>query len=437
LSARARLGALLQRRIVREAVWVAGGQLAQVAARLVGLRILTDLVAPAVYGEVALLLGVATLAQNLLCMPILTSCLRFYPDAEAAGQVAALRGLVSRLLLRRTRALVAAVLLCGSAWVLLLRGGASLAGFGAVALLLALDVMRLFETTLQNAARRQVAFSLWGAADAVARPLFAIGAILLFGPHAAAVILGYAVGLALSNAAFRGTAVRGAESGAAVPEWEAETRRVLLHTAAPLAPLALLEWIMVLSDRYLLAGISGTHEAGVYAAGYGLGSLPFIVAGQMLTLIVRPVLFDAVSRGDRRRERRVVIGWLLLLSGILLAGLAALALLREPIVQLVLGEAFWGAAPILPWIGAAYSFQSLRHVFDTLILGQGRTRRLLANHVVAATTATAFYLLLIPTLGALGAAIGTTAGMAASLTSSVLLSGALPLLLRWRGREGR
>jgi O-antigen/teichoic acid export membrane protein len=437
LSARARLEGLLQRRIVREAVWVASGQLVQIAARLLGLRIITDLVAPDVYGEVALLLGVATLAHNLFCMPVLTSCLRFYPDAEAAGRVALFRDFVSGLLLRRTLALVAAVLLGGAAFVLLLHGEGSLAGFGALALLLALDVMRLFEVTLQNAARRQAAFSLWGAADACMRPLFAIGAILLLGPRAPVVILGYAAGIALVNSAFRGTAVRGAAPRGEAGSWVVDTRRALLRYAAPLVPLALLDWIMVLSDRYLLAALSGANEVGVYAAGYGLGSMAFIIAGQMLMLIVRPVVFDAISRGDVERERRVVIGWLALLGGILLAGLVALVLLRHEIVQLVLGEAFWGAAPILPWIGAAYALQSLRHVFDTLILGQGRTRRLLVNHSIAAATASSVYLLLIPELGSLGAALGTAAGMAASLVSSVLLSGAVPLLLGQRTREAR
>jgi O-antigen/teichoic acid export membrane protein len=228
--------------------------------------------------------------------------------------------------------------------------------------------------------------------------------------------------------------VRGEGPGRDPARWTAETRAALLRYAAPLAPLALLEWVMVLSDRYLLAGIAGTREAGVYAAGYGLGSMAFIIAGQMLMLIVRPVVFDAVSRGDRARERRILIGWLALLGGTLGAGLVALVLLRDPIVRLVLGEAFWGAAPILPWIGAAYSLQSLRHVFDTLILGQRRTRRLLVNHAVAAATATVCYLLLIPRLGSLGAALGTAAGMAASLLSSVVLSGALPLLFGVRAR---
>ncbi len=427
---------LAGRRILREAGWVALGQLAQGGARLAGIRVLTELLSPGVYGEVVLLLGVATLGNNLFCMPLLAASLRFYPDAAAAGRASALRGLLVRIVVKRTLALLGAVGLAGALWALLGGGGVSSAGFLAVLVILALDAARLFETTLQNAARRQMAFSLWGAADACARPLLAIALVLLLGPHTAVVLAGYAAALGLVNAAFRRTAVRG-EAGAPAPApgWTETTQRELLAYAAPLAPLALLDWFSTLGDRYLLAGWAGTHEAGIYAAGYGLGSMPFIVLGQMLMLIVRPVFFEAVARQDRRRERLALVRWLALLGALLAAGLFALVLLREPIARLLLGEDFWGASAVIPWIGAAYALQSLRNVFDAVLHAERRTRRLLASNAVGAASSAALYALLIPALGARGAAMGTAAGMLASCAASLALSGALPRLLG-RGERG-
>ena len=68
-------------------------------------------------------------------------------------------------------------------------------------------------------------------------------------------------------------------------------------------PLALLGWVISLSDRYVLAGLTSPVQTGIYAAGYGLASTPFIMLDQFLALTLRPVYFDAVGQRDRRRER--------------------------------------------------------------------------------------------------------------------------------------
>ena len=48
---------VLKRRVVRDGGWLALSQLASLVARMLGLRLITELTPPGVYAEIALLLG--------------------------------------------------------------------------------------------------------------------------------------------------------------------------------------------------------------------------------------------------------------------------------------------------------------------------------------------------------------------------------------------
>jgi len=427
---------LAGRRVVREGGWVASGQAVAVVARVVGLRVITDRVSPEVFGQVVLLLGLATLGTNMFCLPILSALVRFFPDAVLARRVGALRELVRRLLTPRTLGVAGLLALGGALWAGF-HGPASASplAFAFAALLLVLDVVRLFESTLMNASRRQRDYSLWYAADAVSRPALAVATIALFGPSSASLLLGYVVAIAVVNLAFRRARVQG-EPGetASAPAWLAGMRSALLRYAGPMMPLAALGWIISLSDRYVLAGLTGPEQTGIYAAAYGLASAPFIMLGQFLSLTLRPVYFDAVVQNDRRRERRTFFVWMAALAGAFALGLALVIAFREPIVRLVLGEAFWGAADLLPWIAAAYGLQAVQQLFEHVIQALHSTRRLLAMHALGAATAVALFFLLIPRYGAQGAAMAVVGSMLASCAASIALSGALP---RMFGRDAR
>jgi O-antigen/teichoic acid export membrane protein len=401
-------------------------------ARLLGLRLVTELVAPDVYAEVVLLLGIATLGANLFCAPLLEAAIRSFPDAAAESRVGALRRLVLRLLVPRSAAVALLLPAAGAAWLAFSRAPVELAGFAIVSLYLVLDVARSLEASLLHAARRQTEWGLWFAVDGCLRPTGAVLAILAFGPSAQSVLLGYAAAIACGNLAFRRNSVRGGLEGVPPPEWTPRVRAELLRYAAPLAPLALVAWVYQLSDRYLLAAFAGAEATGIYAAAYGLASMPFIMASGVVQLALRPILNEAVTRGDRARERRTVLAWLAVAAAVLGTGLLLVALLRGPVARVMLGEAFWGAADLLPWVAAAYVVQGLQQPFEGMITAQRRTRRTLAIQCVAAGSALAAYLLLIPPWGARGAAIATLLAAGCSCTTAFALSGFSRRILRPR-----
>ncbi len=432
------MAGFLDSRFAREGAAIAMGQGVTAIGRLVGLRLLTELVAPGVFGEVALLLGLGVLGVNLFCAPFTQAAIRFYPEAVRERRVAALRALLIRLLAPRTAAIAVLIPLGGAAWIGLAGPDVAWIGVAAVSAVVVLDVARSVEISLLSAARKHTESAIWYAADACLRPALAVLMVLLVGPTPASVLVGYSVAIAISTVALRGAAVRGApaQEPSGDDGWSAPIRADVMRYAAPLVPLALVGWVLQLSDRYILAVLASAEQTGIYAAAYGLASMPFTVGAGSIQLLLRPVLNDAISRGDRAAERRTVLLWLALSGALLLTLLAAVALLAGPIVRLALGEEYWGGAELLPWVGAAYVVWGGQLVFEGMIHAQRRTGRLLVMQSVAAVTVVAGCFALIPSMGAKGAAAATLAAMCASCACGVVLSGFVPRILLGRADPG-
>lgn len=411
--------------MLQEGAWVAAAQVVAALAKLVGLSVLTDLVSPEVYGQVALLLGISVLGTGFLFAPFFQAALRFYPEAAKDARINMLRRVAIGALWRG--GLVAGALFVAGAGIWSRRTGdvtGPLARTALLAVVLFGELVRTFETSLLSAARRQAVWGAWTAIDACARPLAAVVAIHLFGPTVEAVLLGYGVAGIAINLAFARATVRGSyeEDESTSDPWQVTMRREFLRYALPLAPLALLGWVMNLSDRYILGATGGAAAVGEYAAIYGLGSMPFLVWSGIGLTTFRPILFDAVAQGDRRKERMTIAAWLLMTVPASLLGVLVMGAFASRITSLALGEAFWGGAPLLPWIAAAYAVQGTQVVFETMIYAQRRTKRVTLLHASGAVIALLLYALLIPGMGAKGAAIATFAAFLVSCSIGFFLA---------------
>jgi O-antigen/teichoic acid export membrane protein len=412
--------------IARQAVWLALGQATVVIAGLAGTRVLTTLLSPADYGEVSLVLGLAALGMGLLCTPFLQATLRAFPDARDAGQIGALRALAARYLRRGVTGIAILLVVAGAGWTLLGKGDVPIALFVAAGFVVAFDAWRNYESVFLNGARRQRDYALRAAFDALARNGAAIGLVVLVGASALPLVLGFAVGSAAVGVLLQRQIVVG-DPG--VPDssraaWMGGHNSAFLKYATPLIPLAVLNWTMSMGDRYVLAANWGTDVVGVYWAAYVIGSQPFIAASSLVHTTLRPVLYDAVARADLAKERRVLRSWILVTVGIAAGGWLLVTLLAHPLAGLLLGPSFRAAAELMPWIAAAYALQMLQQSFEIILFAHGESRKLLALQVAAAVSAIALFLLLIPGLGALGAALGTLGSVAITTLLTFVVSGA-------------
>jgi len=388
-------------RIVREGVLIGLGQAAAVLGGLVGVRLLTELLPPTVYGEVVLLTGLAALGTGLFCAPFQQALLRHYPDARNAGAVRAFRREAGRILGLGAAALAVLLVAAGA-----LRGSG--AAFAAAAALVAVDAWRSFESGLLNGERRQADYMVRTGLDAWARWLAGAALAFWLGPAALHVLVGFVLGSGVVGLALRHRIVRGkAEESSARETWGAQRRAAFLAYALPLVPLAALNWIFSMGDRYVLAASWSTAATGVYVAAYGLASQPFIAVNNMIHNTLRPVLYDAVAAGDVAKERRTLRIWIAVVVTVMVLGWAALSLLAGPLCRLLLGPAYQKASALVPLLAAAYALQGIQQTFEIMLFAHAGTKRLVALQAVAAAASLVLYLVLIPAGGARGAAQAT------------------------------
>jgi O-antigen/teichoic acid export membrane protein len=412
-------------RLTREVSWVAAGQLGAIALRLVGLKILTSLLAPEAYGELTVLLTFAALGSNVLFNPLHQAMLRFFADAAREGRIDALRRLTVTPLIWAGAGFALAVMIGAAIWLGPLGYRGSVGAFGALIALTIVDTWRTLESNLLNAARRQREFATWGILDALLRAILPIGAIRLLGPTAGGILTAHVAASVVTTLAFRRSFIRGDREGTASHEiatWVEQRRPAYRRFFLPIVPVAALGWIIGAADRPLIAALGGLQAVGIYGAVYGLSSAPFIAVNGIAILTLRPILFAASSAGDARRERRVLAAWLAAQAGVGLLGWAAIVAFKTPLVHLATGSAFWAGASLVPWIAAAYAIQGVQSVFDTRLFAHQRTPRLLVVQGIGAATALALYLVLIPKYGGLGAALATLASMTVSCVASISLS---------------
>jgi O-antigen/teichoic acid export membrane protein len=177
----------------------------------------------------------------------------------------------------------------------------------------------------------------------------------------------------------------------------AQLSSLMWRYALPLVPLGLIGWVNNLSDRYLIGATLGLEQAGIYAAMYGLASMPFMAAGGTLEQALRPVYQNAVAAGEEARAQMLLRQWLFAVTAVGACGVAVFAWGHEHIAGLLLGSRFRGESALMPWIAAGYAIRSLAYVYERMCYAVGQTRSVL----VIQSSAAAVTLVATP-IGALG-----------------------------------
>jgi O-antigen/teichoic acid export membrane protein len=417
-----------------ELAWVAVGQGAAVLGALFGVRLLTGVLPPAPYGELALGLTVATLAQQTILSPLSGASLRFFATALERGEERAFVRALSRLMGQAAAVIVAGLVLLAAALAAGGRAGwAPLAVLAVVFSLLsgacsALDGM-------QNAARRRRVVAWHDGIAPWLRFLAAVAAVRALGASSAAAMLGYAAATALvlvSQSAFFAVGLRRAktadarETAAAVAGWESR----ILGYAWPFMTWGVFTWAQLAADRWALGTFATTHEVGLYAVLYQLGYFPMSLAAGLLSQLVGPVLFARAGDGSdavrvqsaRALTRRLVLA----VAGITVLATTLAWVLHEPVFRLLADARYREVSPLLPWMVVSGGLFAAGQTSILSVLSGASTRQLIAPKITTATVGAA--------LAFGGAAWGGLAGVVFAGVASSAFYCAWALALAERAR---
>lgn len=371
-----------RKRLVGETAWVFAGQLASTLGTLAGLRLITEVVPPSVYGSVVLAMGIVALAHGFAVGPLMQAVLRFYPEFAGGPGEAVLRRTVVGALRRPVVWLSAILLLALGTWSHQVHHGFALGPLSAVLFLV--EVVRSVEVTFLNAARKQRPMAQLVAADAWLRPLLAVAAVWLLGAHAVAVVAGYITGAALSLAGFYSLSRTAGEARRFLARLDddggADAKRLWTY-AKPLVLLPLVGWVSGQADRYIVGGLAGLELAGIYAAIYGLASRPFLMLASGVELALRQVYYTQVSAGNRAGELRMFWLWLATVAGAALLLLLAIALLHQQIAALLLAAEYRAHSVLMIWIAAGYVLAACSQVVERICYALHDTRGVLLIEV--------------------------------------------------------
>lgn len=196
-----------------------------------------------------------------------------------------------------------------------------------------------------------------------------------------------------------------------------ELAKKLLLYGMPLAASFLLDQITNVSDRYMLAWLSGEAEAGKYAVGYDLAGNSILMIMNAVNLAAYPMIVKLLDTEGKDAALAYFNTYAVLLLGVSIPAVVGLSLVGPNMVDLVIGEEYKASVTLLlPWVSSAIFCMGAGAFYAHLPFQLSNNN--MGIFKIAAVVAVLNLLLnywLIPKLGMQGAAIATLLSFVVSL----------------------
>jgi len=397
-------GLMKQRRLFGDAFWVLFGQLASAIALLAGTRVLTELVTPTIYGQVALLNGFVALGVAVFSYPFICAGMRLLPECWNNRERADLHGVVSGLTARTTGLAIVLLVLGGFAYSRIVQSDILL--FVITGLLLAVTVRRELGIQLLIGERKQRTASFWQTTDSILRPLSAIALVCWGGQKPEWVLLGYILASLFSNTLW--SLVQGMKadsSGRQQPGSGRDFKNDVWAYALPLIPMELIFWINGLGDRYVIGYFMTAAEVGLYTATYLIINEAFNRSAMVLLRTFQPAYFQAFSENRTQEAFKILWLWISSVFALGIVGVSLLLTTKDWVALLVLAKSYHSAVELMPAIAVGCALHALGTVAAQPLLAKKRTHSLLKGRVCGAVAAAVSIPLMVKYYGLPGAAL--------------------------------
>lgn len=183
----------------------------------------------------------------------------------------------------------------------------------------------------------------------------------------------------------------------------------LLRFSLPLIPTTLCWLITDLSDRAMVTYFWGEEINGVYSAAYKIPTIVNLIS----SVFLQAWQFSAIAEASDEEEcgrfyTKVYSGFL----SVIMIGTAGLILISRHLTALLLNSAYHGATEYMPTLLCAVAMEAIVSFLASVYMVRKRSIRSFVTALLGAISNIILNLLLIPTVGALGAAIATLASYA-------------------------
>jgi len=374
-------------RLAIEGSWIVIGQIATVAGMLVLVRVLTEYLGPAQYGQLALGLTVAGLVSQVVMGGIGNGINRFYSIASEKQDLGGYLRASRRLMAYATLAVVAIglVLMGGLLWL----GYSQWIGLAAAALVL--SVLGSYNSTLsgiQNAARQRAIVAFHGGLDAWLKILLAVGVLLWLGTSSSAVVIGYACSsllITVSQLIFLRRTIQRQQTH--TPNHQPWVHQMWAYSL-PFATWGAFTWMQQVSDRWALQVFASTTEVGQYAVLFQLGYTPIALITGMATSFLAPIMYQRSGDAtDHARNANVhKLGWRMthLSLIITLVGFATTFAMHEWFFRLLVAAEYRRSSYLLPWVVLAGGFFTAGQMLGLKLMSEMKSAAMTTAKIITA-----------------------------------------------------
>lgn len=374
------------RRLFKEGSWIVFGQVLMVVGSLAGVRLLTELLPPDAYGELALGMTVATLVNQIILGPLGGGIIRFYAPAVEHGDLAGYLQAVKKLVLRAT-ALIFLITVFAIAGLIV---AGEMQWVAITASALAFAILSGYSANLagiQMAARQRSIVAIHQGVEPLLRSLMAAGLILLLGMGSTVAMVGYMIAALLilgSQIFFFQNIIRGSSFSEDKRNWQDE----IWKFSWPIGIFGVFTWLQLASDRWALQVFSTIGDVGSYAVLYQLGYYPISLLTGMAMQFLVPILYQRA--GDARDSKRNAgvnsLSWKLTWLSLGVTGVAFLGalLLHRQIFWILVAEKYRSVSYLLPWIVISGGVFASGQALASNLQAQMKTREMMAAKIITA-----------------------------------------------------
>lgn len=329
--------------------WILFGQFLGFIGGFIGIKVLTNLMGPNGYGQLALGLTIAGLFNTYVYGPVANVVIRFfsiYRERDTLGSYFSI--------LRKSHRKIAiggislAVIASGTTGYFL--GGE----WGLIILLSCLygvtSGINVSFISLQNAIRQRKIVALHQGADVWLRIGLSIALLFLFSTSGCFALLGYLIGTLLVTISQRIFALKNEtirknwQLATPDPHLEKQAFKEFSGYAASFMIFAVFASFSLYADRWILQGLFGSSAVGVYAAIYQIAASPVSIFFTMVSQLIVPIVFERA--GSMTTPSQVDSSGKLLHQTILASSLVAIVitfgayLLSEPLIKILTNATF-------------------------------------------------------------------------------------------------
>ena len=372
-------------RFGREFIWVSSGQFSAAVGSLIVLRVFTDFLGPAQFGELTLGMTAGTLIGVVAFSGPGLAVMRFFTTAHEAGQVNSFIRASWSVLINRVW------IMCGLVGLIL--GGLWLTGnwiWKWLALAAACQALFTACTTIldgaQNAARQRIVVAWHSGLGQWLRLLIALAFFPIFGKTSTVAMCSYTVTalVVLVSQCFFFASYRRCFITTQLPVTDAyvqEWSNQIAKYAWPAVFFGIFGWMQNSSERWMLQIFTDTKTVGYYAALTQAGYAPMMLASNVVSQLMMPILFNRAGDGSneaRMQQSHHLSLRILLISMLFTFGAVGVAsLTHRQLFALLVSPEFRQVSELMPLMVLSGGIFSCGYATSLMLLSGTETRSLL------------------------------------------------------------